>query len=75
MPETKQQNAEYAMNRLCELIEAKVFIIGNKKFKLTDSFGISSFLNIAPGMDEIIKQADEAMYYAKKNGKNCVKIY
>ena len=75
MPETNQQNAFLAINRLREFIENKIFILGKKTFKITASFGISSFSQNPPEMDEIIKQADDALYYAKKNGKNCVEIY
>jgi diguanylate cyclase (GGDEF)-like protein len=75
MPETNLQNATLAMNRLRELLEAKTFNIENNNFKITASFGVSSFLQKPPDMDEIIKQADSAMYSAKRDGKNCVKIY
>jgi diguanylate cyclase (GGDEF)-like protein len=42
--------------------------------KVSLSIGVSSF---APSLDfkELVKRADEAMYLAKKEGRNCVRTY
>ncbi len=41
---------------------------------VTASFGISCFPDISANHMELIKDADNALYKAKENGRNCVKI-
>lgn len=41
---------------------------------VTASFGISSFPDISANQVELIRDADNALYYAKENGRNCVKL-
>jgi diguanylate cyclase (GGDEF)-like protein len=40
--------------------------------RVTVSIGVSAFVD---NYDEAVKEADEALYYVKKHGKNAVKIY
>jgi two-component system chemotaxis response regulator CheY len=46
---------------------------GSKSIKITASFGVAC-LQLKPNenMDSLIKRADEALYQAKKDGRNCV---
>lgn len=47
-----------------------------RAIKITASFGISSFVpGEAVTVDELIKKADEALYMAKRGGRNRVVIY
>ncbi|OPX41967.1 phytochrome-like protein cph2 [Ruminiclostridium hungatei] len=41
---------------------------------VTASFGISSFPDISANQMELIRDADNALYNAKENGRNCVKL-
>ena len=43
-----------------------------KAFNVTVSIGVA--FNDASSLDEILKQADTALYHAKKNGKNRVEV-
>jgi len=43
--------------------------------KLTASFGISTFKNNKQTFEEVFKNADNALYKAKDNGRNRVEIY
>lgn len=46
------------------------------KMYVTMSFGVASmFPNKGNSHEEIIKQADRALYFAKSSGRNCVKEY
>ncbi len=47
---------------------------GMKDMNVTISIGVA-FCKEDPDTDSIIRQADEAMYFAKNNGKNNVKTY
>ena len=44
-------------------------------FKVTMSLGISAYPNLGIGGEEILIQADRALYQAKKNGRNQVVVY
>ena len=44
-------------------------------FKVTMSLGISAYPTLGTGGEEILIQADRALYQAKKNGRNQVVVY
>ncbi|MDP3732408.1 MAG: GGDEF domain-containing protein [Candidatus Omnitrophota bacterium] len=46
------------------------FLYANKFYKITMSCGISCFPTDATTADELIKKADEAMYFSKRSGRN-----
>ena len=75
MPETNNENAIITMERLRGFLEKSPIKIGNEIFHITASIGVVSHLQDPPELDKIIKQADSAMYSAKKDGKNCLRIY
>lgn len=70
-PNTREEGALILSDRIRSKIEGFNFKEGNIKNKITISFGISSVTkeNIVP-LDELIRRADEALYYVKKIGKN-----
>lgn len=41
---------------------------------ITASIGVATFLNHSDDMDELLELADQAMYSAKKNGRNQVRV-
>jgi GGDEF domain-containing protein len=44
--------------------------------RLTASFGIASLPeDVAPGADDLMRAADEALYAAKRAGKNRVSVF
>ncbi len=75
MPETNEENAIPAMDRLRKILDNTTFSIGENDFHITASFGITSHQRNAPQIDVIIGQADTSLYTAKKDGKNCVRLY
>ena len=42
---------------------------------ITASIGIAFYPDTASGTDELLGQAERANFYAKRDGKNCIKIY
>jgi len=75
MPETDAENAFTAMDRLRKLVDDTTIVVGEKPFKIAASFGISSYYNEYPTLNEMMEMADSALYQAKKDGKNCVRVY
>jgi len=47
----------------------------NKNISLTASIGISVLNTSTESREALLKEADSALYFCKKNGKNMVKIY
>ncbi|MFD2442491.1 putative bifunctional diguanylate cyclase/phosphodiesterase [Bacillus sp. CGMCC 1.16607] len=51
------------------------FFVENKKHFLTASIGISLFPENGENINELLKNADIAMYHSKSKNKNCYSIY
>lgn len=68
-PETNTENAQNLAEKIRSKIESYNFdTIGSK----TASFGVASFLDNEDTSESLIKRADEALYDAKKYGRNKV---
>ena len=62
--------------RIRKLVEGTPFEIANARINLTVSMGISNFpSNRAKSKEELVKMADEALYDAKRGGRNKVCIF
>jgi len=59
-----------AAERLRRLVETSELPTDAGPLKLTISLGVAAFESGSPSLDEVIKQADEALYEAKRNGRN-----
>lgn len=58
---------------ICKTLSSHAFIYNNRKMKITASFGVSGTKTvIEKAMDTYIKEADDMLYCAKRNGKNQV---
>ncbi len=60
--------------KLVDTIKQPFFVDGNELF-LTGSIGISMFPEDGETADQLIKNADTAMYYTKEQGKNSFNCY
>ncbi len=65
-----------------EIIGHNILTALNKPYKLgtnshssTPSIGITLFKGLEQGIDELLKQADIAMYQAKKSGRNAMRFF
>ncbi len=61
--------------RLRRDIEARDIVANGKHINITASFGVAQLKEGNGDGDNLINQADKAMYRAKKNGKNRVEVY
>jgi len=80
LPETDVKGAESLAEKIRESIECQEFDIGDdKSINITASLGVSCLRSeeISGPDDEalIVKWADEALYSAKKNGRNRSEVY
>ena len=69
--------AYLAADRLREIVENEPFISKEKQplGKVTLSLGIASFPEHGKAVDELLDRADQALYMAKKTGRNRALIY
>ncbi|MCG8039139.1 MAG: EAL domain-containing protein, partial [Candidatus Thiodiazotropha taylori] len=67
-----------AISRLCDTILTKFSLpvyINDHELRTSASIGIVTFPNDGMTTKELIKNADTAMYAAKKSGKNCYRFF
>lgn len=76
LPETDLKGAWVVAERLRKIVNEKSFRIENEDIALTASFGLASFdpsTDKAPSPEALIKEADEYLYQAKREGRNSVR--
>lgn len=69
---TKSEAVEYAQS-IRETVEKHLFIIEkNKRIRVTVSVGVASSIAGNTSVEQLVQRADEALYEAKKTGRNRV---
>ena len=75
LPETAEENAVVAAEKMRGVIEGHQFSFNEETFKITMSFGVAGLSDRVGDVDEFIQLADHAMYRAKADGRNRVVAY
>ena len=73
VPGVTVKEAEIIANRLRTTIENRNFVSLDKDIRTTASFGVTG-VHIDDTIDSILERADQALYEAKKQGKNRVVV-
>jgi diguanylate cyclase (GGDEF)-like protein len=73
-PETTPEEARVVADRLRKSVASRVFVAPQLEHVLavTISLGLSSFPEDAGTKRDLIERADQALYQAKRSGKNCL---
>jgi diguanylate cyclase (GGDEF)-like protein/PAS domain S-box-containing protein len=70
-----KENIISLVERIRKKIEKIDFVYDGQKISITASAGISFRADAAQPLDDVIKQADKALYQAKENGRNRYEVY
>jgi len=75
LPSTDIQTAERVGERIRKAVAAKTFNAGHDcSLNITVSAGISALSGVDEGVDDLLKRADQALYRAKREGRNRVML-
>ena len=72
MPKTSLEGGLLVAEKIRKKIENEIFYYRDIKLKITMTFGVHVYDRIMD-IDYSINKADEALYFGKNKGKNCVK--
>lgn len=75
MPQTDSYGAETFANHLNERLTSTPFVFGNKRYRIGASIGIAFLPQHGATIQEVMANADIAMYEAKRAGRSCVRIF
>ena len=65
---------EKIAERIKEAVEQEKFLYEDQIIKTTISIGINKYPQRFKTIDQVIKYADEMLYLAKKDGRNCIRL-
>jgi diguanylate cyclase (GGDEF)-like protein/PAS domain S-box-containing protein len=75
LPETSLEDAKNAAERIRKIVEETIMQdTNNNDFKVTISLGVASLSHDSDALEQIIEQADKALYKAKQGGRNRVGV-
>jgi len=74
-PNTDQETALTLAEDICKQLDEYQFKVEDQIFKVNCSIGISEISGLEAMAEEYMKQADIALYAAKKQGRNLAHIY
>lgn len=75
LPETPVDAAVAVVERLRERIAQKPLVLDDgRSISMTVSVGLSGLDNYQEGFEALLKRADDALYVAKRSGRNCVQV-
>ncbi len=73
LPDTDIKKAVSACERFREMLAELIFEFNSSQFKITVSIGVASLSKSkVKSFDELVRMADQALYQAKKRGRNRV---
>ncbi len=75
LPETPLKGALDVAERIRSAIAETAFEADSGRFHSTVSIGVAAYPEHGRTLDAIIARADQAMYYAKKSGRNRIECY
>ena len=75
IPETNEQGASIIAERIRTTIENHIIISLDRELRVTVSIGVATFPSMSSTQQQLIDNADKALYFSKESGRNRVSIY
>ena len=75
LPQTEAAMANVLAQRLLEEISLLALEADGHKFVVTASMGIAECLSVGDSLPRLLKRSDDALYKAKRDGRNRVVIW
>lgn len=75
LPDKVPREAAELAEEIANIIRAETIPHGDKKIKLTMSFGISAWSPGKISVRDFYTRTDEALYYSKRNGRNRITVF
>lgn len=76
MPDTSADEALLLAERLHHAVSSEPAVLPDKNsVRLTASIGLATYPAHAATIEELIKRADEALYWSKSHGRNRIRLY
>ena len=77
LPQTLKSDAHIIAERICTEVQKMDFTYGGntRRFRMSVSLGLATFPEDAADLENLVRNADTAMYSAKSQGKNQVVLY
>ena len=72
LPETTRDAAAMVAERIRSMVAASALAVGDSRLSLTISVGVGETMAGLPGVEAVLRDADQALYDAKANGRNIV---
>lgn len=73
-PDTGLQSAANLAERIRTTLEASPFELANEKYILTTSIGVAQMEKSTASQEQLLHEADQALYFAKAGGRNRVAL-
>ena len=64
-----QQKSKYSLNRIIKAV-SKIYVINHERVEISASLGVTFYPFDNGSPEQLLEHADQAMYGAKRNGKN-----
>ncbi len=74
LPQTQSDSAQNLAERLRKSVESYTIDYDEGSLNLTASFGVAQYAGDTLSVEEIVSRADDALYQAKHQGRNCVVV-
>ena len=76
LPDTGRRGALSAAHKICGQVRHHKFSVAGQDLALTVSVGVATLeQGQSANFDELMERADDAVYRAKRDGRNCVRVH
>ncbi|MDE5412745.1 GGDEF domain-containing protein [Alkalihalobacterium chitinilyticum] len=72
LPNCEKEDAVQIAKRIRKSVEGALFHINSTQLNVTVSIGVSSLTSIDMTPEQLVQEADECLYFAKRSGRNLV---